>query len=119
MESLAVAETRRRFLAHFTGIGLGSTLVPGALWAQMQQAQTLEATPEMVRAALALSGLDFSEEDEKEIADGLNDTIRNYVEMRSIPATLSWASPPSPESLRRSRAVRKCSAARSRSPRPS
>ena len=34
---------RRRFLAHFSSIGLGSTLVPGALWAQMQQAGAQEA----------------------------------------------------------------------------
>ncbi len=31
-------ETRRKFMAHFAGIGLGTTLVPGILWARMQDA---------------------------------------------------------------------------------
>ena len=31
-------ETRRRFMAHFAGIGLGTTLAPGILWARMQDA---------------------------------------------------------------------------------
>ena len=84
LDTLAVAETRRRFLAHFSSIGLGSTLVPGALWAQMQQVGAQEATPEMVRGALALSGIDFSDEDDKAIAEGLNNSIRNYIEMRKI-----------------------------------
>ena len=31
-------ETRRRFMTHFAGIGLGTTLAPGMLWARMQDA---------------------------------------------------------------------------------
>src|SRR5262245_35058890 len=31
-------ETRRRFMAHFAGVGLGGTLAPGVLWARMQDA---------------------------------------------------------------------------------
>ena len=31
-------DTRRRFMTHFAGIGLGSTLAPGVLWARMQDA---------------------------------------------------------------------------------
>ena len=34
-------ETRRRFITHFSAIGLGSTLVPGVLWARMQDANAL------------------------------------------------------------------------------
>ena len=30
-------ETRRRFLSFFSGVGLGGTLLPGVLWAQLQQ----------------------------------------------------------------------------------
>lgn len=81
---LALPETRRRFLAHFSGIGLGSTLLPGVLWGQMQASGAVEVTPEMVHGALALSGLEFSPEDEKAIADGLNESIEGYVELRKI-----------------------------------
>jgi hypothetical protein len=31
-------DTRRRFMAHFASIGLGSTLLPGVLWTRMQDA---------------------------------------------------------------------------------
>ena len=34
-------ETRRRFLTHFSAIGLGSTLVPGVVWARMQDASVM------------------------------------------------------------------------------
>jgi len=32
-----IEDTRRRFLGFFSGIGLGGTLLPGVLWAQVQQ----------------------------------------------------------------------------------
>ena len=35
-DTSSIADTRRRFMAHFAGIGLGSTLVPGVVWARMQ-----------------------------------------------------------------------------------
>jgi Asp-tRNA(Asn)/Glu-tRNA(Gln) amidotransferase A subunit family amidase len=84
MMPLASAETRRRFLAHFSSIGLGSTLAPGVLWGQMQATGAEEVTAEMVHSALALSGIEFSPEDEKSIAEGLNNTLNNYVELRKI-----------------------------------
>ena len=37
---------RRRFIEYFSSIGLGGTLLPGALLAQAQDAQTI--TPGMV-----------------------------------------------------------------------
>jgi Asp-tRNA(Asn)/Glu-tRNA(Gln) amidotransferase A subunit family amidase len=84
MLPLPLAETRRRFLAHFSSIGLGSTLAPGVLWGQMQATGAAEVTPEMVHGALALSGLEFDAEDEKTIAEGLNNSIKNYIELRKI-----------------------------------
>jgi Asp-tRNA(Asn)/Glu-tRNA(Gln) amidotransferase A subunit family amidase len=84
MTALLVNETRRRFLAHFSSIGLGSTLAPGVLWGEMQAAGVEDITPEMVHSALALSGLEFSPEDEKAIAEGWNNTLENYIELRKI-----------------------------------
>ena len=46
-------EKRRRFLACFSGMGLGATLLPGVLWAQVQDAPAI--TAEMLKSALALA----------------------------------------------------------------
>ena len=32
-----LATTRRRFLAYFSSVGLSPTLLPGVLWAQVQE----------------------------------------------------------------------------------
>ena len=37
-----LSETRRRFMTHFAGIGLGTTLAPGILWARMQDARSAD-----------------------------------------------------------------------------
>jgi len=61
---------RRRFLEFFGALGLGSTLLPGALRAVAQDAP--EIRPEMVAAAAKIAGLPLPPEAEKAIADGLN-----------------------------------------------
>ena len=48
-------ETRRRFMAHFAGIGLGATLLPGVLWGQLRQSGTQTITPEMLKDSLAIA----------------------------------------------------------------
>ena len=62
-------DTRRRFMAHFASIGLGTTLVPGVLWARMQDAGTQTVTLAMVTDALQLSGIELSEEDRKAMVE--------------------------------------------------
>jgi hypothetical protein len=57
----AVNETRRRFMAHFASIGLGSTLAPGIVWARMQDAGTQTITLAMVTEALKLSDIELTE----------------------------------------------------------
>ena len=58
-------DTRRRFLSFYSGVGLGGTLLPGVLWAQLQQNGAQRITQPMLAGALALSGLTFSEEDQR------------------------------------------------------
>jgi hypothetical protein len=60
--------TRRRFLAYFSSIGLTSTLLPGALWAEMQQQNAQRISPEMLKMAMTLTGLEYSD-DERQDAD--------------------------------------------------
>ena len=70
MASLTTDETRRRFLGQFSALGLGGTLLPGVLWAEMQQTGAQQITPDMLQSALAMSGLSFSEEDQKAMLRG-------------------------------------------------
>jgi Asp-tRNA(Asn)/Glu-tRNA(Gln) amidotransferase A subunit family amidase len=76
---------RRRFLEFFGSLGLGSTLLPGALLALAQDAP--EIRPEMVTAAAKIAGLALTPEAEKAIADGLNrrgGLLQNFQALRDM-----------------------------------
>jgi Asp-tRNA(Asn)/Glu-tRNA(Gln) amidotransferase A subunit family amidase len=75
-------ESRRRFLGFFSGVGLGSTLLPGVLWTQVQQEGAQTITQPMLANALALSGLTFSDEDQRALLQSANQSLTRYVEMR-------------------------------------
>ena len=77
-------DARRRFLAHFTALGLGSSLAPGVLWARMQDAGADRVTLAMVTGALALSGIDLPEDDRKALVDGANAALTRLEEQRAI-----------------------------------
>src|SRR5579884_912677 len=77
-------KTRRRFMAHFAGIGLSTTVVPGVLWARMQDAGAQEVTVPMVADALKLAGLSFNEEDQKTMAQAANRALANYKTLHSL-----------------------------------
>jgi Asp-tRNA(Asn)/Glu-tRNA(Gln) amidotransferase A subunit family amidase len=77
-------EGRRRFLAYFSSIGLGASLLPGVLWAQAQESESPEITLEMLQGALKISGLEFSEDDEKAMLNGLNQSLTRYREIRAL-----------------------------------
>jgi Asp-tRNA(Asn)/Glu-tRNA(Gln) amidotransferase A subunit family amidase len=71
----AIDETRRRFMAYFTGLGLSSTLIPGVLWAKMQDAGTQTVTLAMVTEALKLSGVEFTETERNTMVNGANQSL--------------------------------------------
>jgi Asp-tRNA(Asn)/Glu-tRNA(Gln) amidotransferase A subunit family amidase len=77
-------ETRRRFVAHFASIGLGTTLAPGVLWARMQDAGTQTVTLAMITEALQLSGIELGEEDRKAMVESANRNLAQYRELRGI-----------------------------------
>ncbi|MDR3703344.1 MAG: amidase, partial [Candidatus Sulfopaludibacter sp.] len=81
---MALDETRRRFLGCCSGMGLGGTLLPGVLWAQMQQEDAQQVTPEMLKSALAIAGLSFSEADEKSMLQSVNGSLTRYEEIRNL-----------------------------------
>src|SRR5215471_18402251 len=79
-----VNETRRRFVTHFAQIGLGTTLVPGILWARMQETGTQKITLAMVTDALKLAGLEMSEADRETMVSAANTSLSRYEELHKL-----------------------------------
>lgn len=84
-------QTRRQFMAHCAGAGLGATLAPGILWARMQDAGVSRVNLAMVTEALKLSGIDLTEEERTGLVEGANRNLAGYEEIRNlhIPADIS------------------------------
>jgi Asp-tRNA(Asn)/Glu-tRNA(Gln) amidotransferase A subunit family amidase len=82
--SLALDETRRRFMTHFAGVGLGSTLVPGVLWARMQDQASSRITLAMVNDALALAGVDATEAERQAMVATANQALTRYEAVRAM-----------------------------------
>lgn len=78
------ATTRRRFIAYCSSVGLSSTLLPGVLWARVQEAKTDRITVAMLKDALAVAGLDFTEEQRQQILGGINQNLTRYADLRQI-----------------------------------
>ena len=83
---------RRRFLAYFSATGLSSTLFPGVLWAKAQQAEPGSITMETIRAAAAMAGVEFTDEEIKVMAVGVNQNLGRYQDLRKV--DLSNSVPP-------------------------
>ena len=79
-----IDDTRRRFIAQFSSLGLGSTLLPGVLWAEMQQTGAQQITAEMLAHAIAMAGLSFSAEDQKAMLEAVNQNLTRFTELRAI-----------------------------------
>ncbi len=65
-----LAVNRRRFLSCLSAAGLGGTLLPGALDAVAQDAETI--TFQMLDAAQAIAGISFTRDEQERILDRLN-----------------------------------------------
>ena len=74
---------RRSFVAYFSSIGLTSTLLPGVLWAQAQQAPTI--TKEMIASAEEISGLHFSDEERTQMVQSLQQMKRSLETLHKEP----------------------------------
>jgi Asp-tRNA(Asn)/Glu-tRNA(Gln) amidotransferase A subunit family amidase len=70
MDDLQRAINRRRFLECFSAAGAGAALLPGALAAVAQDADTI--TIEMLRAAQRIAGVAFSDEEQRRLLEKLN-----------------------------------------------
>src|SRR5262245_55259186 len=74
-KTIGIDKTRRRFMAYFSSLGLGATLVPGVLWARMQDAGAQSITLAMVTDALKLSGVEFTEAERTTMVNGANQSL--------------------------------------------
>jgi Asp-tRNA(Asn)/Glu-tRNA(Gln) amidotransferase A subunit family amidase len=84
MTTSSLDATRRRFLAQFSSLGLAGTLLPGVLWAEVQQTGAQTITAEMLANALAMAGLSFSAEDQKSMLNAVNQNLTRFTELRAI-----------------------------------
>jgi Asp-tRNA(Asn)/Glu-tRNA(Gln) amidotransferase A subunit family amidase len=66
---------RRTFLAAFAGTSFATTLLPGVLWAQMQQG-TKVVTVEMVRESAKLAGFDLTDAEAQDLTASLSSLAR-------------------------------------------
>jgi len=77
-------DTRRRFMTHFAGLGLGATLAPGVLWARMQDQGAQRVTLEMVTDALKLAGVEATETERQAMVNGANQALTRYEAVRQM-----------------------------------
>jgi Asp-tRNA(Asn)/Glu-tRNA(Gln) amidotransferase A subunit family amidase len=80
----SAAATRRRFIAYFSGVGLSATLLPGVLWAKLQEERAARVTSAMMQDALAVAGLEFTDEERQQMLNGLNQNLTRYEELHRI-----------------------------------
>jgi len=70
MNHQQLAVNRRRFINHFSALGLGSTLLPGALTAIAQDAERI--TTDMIEAAETIAGVSFTPAEHERLLAILN-----------------------------------------------
>jgi Asp-tRNA(Asn)/Glu-tRNA(Gln) amidotransferase A subunit family amidase len=75
--------SRRQVLQALGALGIGSTVFQRALAAQAEKGTTV--TPEMIRQAEWIAGLELSEEDRKATAQAVQQTLRDFQALRHVP----------------------------------
>jgi Asp-tRNA(Asn)/Glu-tRNA(Gln) amidotransferase A subunit family amidase len=81
---------RRAFMAYFGAIGLGSTLLPGALWAGLRGGA--ELTKETIACAEEIAGLEFSDDQREMMLADLRDQRQQIQGIQAV--RLSNSVPP-------------------------
>ena len=75
---------RRSFLAYFSGLGLSATVLPGVLWAKMQDDEVTKITKEILQDAEQIAGLEFTDQERELMVEGLNKHLKSYEKMREV-----------------------------------
>src|SRR5262245_54463676 len=88
---------RRNFLAYCSSIGLSSTLLPGALWAQVQDPKAPKITLAMLKAAEQIAGIEFTDAEREMMLDDVNLNLARSEKMvsyhldNSVPSSLRFS----------------------------
>jgi Asp-tRNA(Asn)/Glu-tRNA(Gln) amidotransferase A subunit family amidase len=73
---------RRRFLSAFSGMGFGTTLLPGVLWALADG--KIEITEAMIEQASAIADIPVPTEQRKTLLDTLNERVKDFEEIHKL-----------------------------------
>jgi len=84
---------RRSFLAYFSSLGLSSTLLPGVLWAKVEEEKPERISREMLRAAASVAGVQFTEQQFDRMLKEVNENLSKYEEIRKVELDNSVAPP--------------------------
>ncbi len=88
-----IENNRRRFMAQFAGMGLGVTMLPEILWSQVQDPAAPRITLAMVKNAMTMTGLPFTETEAENLVNTANNNLATYGRLRSAHIPLD-VSPP-------------------------
>lgn len=80
---------RRNFIAIFGMLGLSSTLLPGVLWAQLQEKRSDKITKEMLAAAENISGVHFTDAQRNMMLEWVNDNSDLYAQLHELAIDIS------------------------------
>src|SRR6266568_7354659 len=75
---------RRQFIEYFAFMGLSRSLLPGVLWAKLQEQKGQKITREMLRDAEEISGLHFTDAQRDMMLKGVNENRDMYKELRQV-----------------------------------
>jgi Asp-tRNA(Asn)/Glu-tRNA(Gln) amidotransferase A subunit family amidase len=91
---IVMTHDRRAFMGYFASIGLGSTLLPGVLWARVVAGEDITAAS--VACAAEIAGLEFDEAEREMMVAGLKNQAEQIAALHgiklenSIPPALSF-----------------------------
>ncbi|HET9636038.1 MAG TPA: amidase [Gemmatimonadaceae bacterium] len=74
---------RRSFMSYFSGVGLGSTLFPGVLWAKLSSGADI--TVDTIASAEEVAGLHFDQQERELMLDGLKQQEQRIEALHKIP----------------------------------
>ena len=77
-----IMQDRRAFMSYFASLGLGSTLLPGVLWAKVAAGE--EITTATIACAEEIAGLQFDAEDREMMVGGLKEQAQQIAALHAM-----------------------------------
>jgi Asp-tRNA(Asn)/Glu-tRNA(Gln) amidotransferase A subunit family amidase len=78
------AASRRRFIAGFAGLGLGSAFLPSVLWSKVEDEGVDFLTAPMLKEAARLAGHTFTEAECTGILQNVKTNLKRYIKLHAI-----------------------------------